>query len=214
MQICTASCCLIIYFLERAYVWLTVDCNSQITIGGKKQSGGFDVPIVKRLLLLRRHLHPGVVDDVVEHLVDVDAQGCVQSGAELLQDRLGLDGVAGVGAEVVQEAVNDVALLQGVQNVVAALVPLDHDEEVDVRQGLDQRPVVAVAGDQDDGVHAVGVDLFAGAGGQRHIHLGFPLVEAQDRHMLDGEITGFGQDAPARCRVFAVKEQDLGYLRL
>ncbi len=71
-------------FLERAYVWLTVDGNSQIAIGGKNQSGGFDIAIVKRLLFLRRHLHPGVVDDIVQHVVDVNVQGGIQASAELV----------------------------------------------------------------------------------------------------------------------------------
>lgn len=144
--------------------YLSVNRQPKSPILADCQLHGFNVPIIERLLFLWRHLHPGVVDDVVQHVVDVYVKGGVQSGAELGQERGGLDRVAGVGAEVVQEAVDDIALLQGVADIGAALIALDHDEEVDVGEALDQCPVVAVARYQNDRIDAVGIQqLPAGA---------------------------------------------------
>lgn len=154
------------------------------------------------------------MDDVIQHVVDVDVQGGVQSGAELGQERSGFDRVAGVGAEVVQEAVDDIALLQSIEDIGAALIALDHDEKVNVGEALDQRPVVAVARHQNDRIDTVSIDFLAGARGEGHINLRFPLIEPHHVDTLDRKTTGLRQDVPARRRILTVKQQNLRDFRL
>ena len=128
------------------------------------------------------------MDDVVEHVVDVNVQCGIQSGAKLGQERGSLDRVACVGAEIIQEAVCDIPLLESIENLGPAFPALDHDEEVNIGEALDQCPVVAIAGDQDHGIDAVGIDLLACARSESHIDLRLFFIEAQDGHVLDRKI--------------------------
>lgn len=178
-------------------------------VGGDVHAHPAQVAVVEGGDLLVGHGDPCTAQSIIEHRLGVEIDHLVKLTLNAVHQRLCLDGVAGAGVEVVQIAVVDALLVESYLDVVAALDFFHHDEEVNVAQVLDEGPVVAVAGDEDDGVHVVGVDLLAGAGGQRHVHLRLALVDAGHLDVLQREGGEGAEYLPAGGGVVTVHQQDL-----
>ena len=124
----------------------------------------------------------------------------------------GFDRVAGMGAELVDIAIVDILCFHCRAHIGTAFAVLGQDHKIDVGQSLDQGPVVAVAGNQNDGVDTIFIDLLAGLGSQSHVHLRLVLNDSWDYDAVDGEIGDPVEQAPAAVGVVAVHQENLMYL--
>ena len=128
------------------------------------------------------------MEGVVEHLVDVQVDGPAQGLVQSLEEGAAADLLGVAGVEIVDEAVEDLRVGQGLLHVDAAFLPFHHDQEFGVGHRGDEAPIVGVAGDDEEGVHVVSVVLLAGAGGEGDVHQGFVLLHPLDHDVLHGQV--------------------------
>ena len=146
-----------------------IQLNTRITVLVDDQVHFLDILIEELPLLCRGHVDACGSQGLVEHVVDIQLQGLIQSPVDLVEKGVLFDALRVGIIEVVYVAVEDAAVSQGRFHVRTALFPLDHHQEPSLRQGCDQTPVIGVTGHDDEGVHQISVVLHAGPGGHLNI---------------------------------------------
>ena len=170
------------------------------------------MPVVELFALNGGHVYPRGFEGGVEHIICVQVYCAVEVAVQLAEQSAGFHVVGVSGVKVVYVAVEDSRIHHGVLHVRTALLTLGHHEKSRPWQRAYEPPVIRIARNNDERIHALFVVLLTCSSRQHDVYERLCALDALDRDVIHWYVRKAFEDAPRACCVYVVKEDDALYL--